>query len=335
MILREYLYVDSTVVRGVLAQLESGIAESETQTEQKRKATGGGIKGFAEHTQSWGGDITTAKSLGDALFPRLEDALESEGLLEDVSGHLSTPGAWESGAMRKAMTPGKIVRITAPGWLMDSRFIASILTSYAVVNRGLENMEILERVTAPTVPPKVKAKQPGGANGYEELPGEAAALEGLIQLGHIGGASGLQGAFLRGIAQVMRGMFRPGLHLTLTPEGEGAGSVTLRLQEGRQYLDTDPDVLFARYGVGAQEWTVVGTVGHHALPTPDLAQSSFMEGETIRRANFARYVTGLGTTLGNLGFADLAQEPDFSLVPWAVYRTIGKPDGPSADHHPV
>lgn len=330
MILREYLYVDSTAVRGVLAQLDSGVAESETQTEQKRKATGGGFKGFAEHTQTWGEDVTTAKSLGDALFPRLEDALESEGLLEDVSAHLSTPEAWDSDAMRKAMTPGKIVRITAPGWLMDSRFIASILTSYAVINRGLENMEILKPATPPTVPPKGKVKAPGASGVYRELPGEAAALEGLIQLGHIGGEGGLQGAYLRGIAQVMRGMFMPGLHLTLTPEVEGAGSVMIRLQEGRQYLDTDPDILFARYGVGAQEWTVVGTVGHHALPTPDLTQSSFMEGETIRRAKFARYVTGLGTTLGNIGFTDLAQEPDFSLVPWAVYRTIGKPDGPYA-----
>lgn len=271
MLLREYLYVDSTAVRGVLAQLESGVAESETQTEKKTKTTGGGVKGFAEHTQTWGGDLTTAKSLGDALFPRLEDALESEGLLTDVSEQLTTPGAWESGAMRETMPPGKIVRITAPGWLMDSRFIGSILTGYATINRGLENMDILSPAKPVAVPPKVKAKQTGASKGYKELPGESDALEGLIQLGHIGGEDGLQGAFLRGITQVMRGMFMPGLHLTLTPDVDGAGSVMLRLQEGRQYLDNDPDILFARYGVGSQDWTVVGTVGHHALPDPDLA----------------------------------------------------------------
>ena len=40
-------------------------------------------------------------------------------------------------------------------------------------------------------------------------------------------------------------------------------SSAIRLQEGQQFLDSDPEILFARYGVRAQDWTVVGTVGHH------------------------------------------------------------------------
>jgi hypothetical protein len=65
--LREYLYVDTAAVRGVLAQMDSGIGESETKKSEKK--TGGGVKGFAEHTQASGHDLTTTKSLGDALFP--------------------------------------------------------------------------------------------------------------------------------------------------------------------------------------------------------------------------------------------------------------------------
>jgi hypothetical protein len=161
--------------------------------------------------------------------------------------------------------------------------------------------------------------------------------EGAIPLGDIrfdaNDDSPISGEFLRGIVQVARGMFAPGLHLMLAPDVEEAGAITVRLQEGRQYLDSHPDVLFARYGVGAQLWTVVGTIGHHPLPDPDMDNARFLDGQgNIRRAEFGRYVNQLGTLLGNLGFTDLPQSPGFSVVPWAVYRTLGSPDrGSDAD----
>ncbi len=54
MILREYLYVDTTAVKGVLAQLDAGIVEAEASTSSESKKTSGGVKGFAEHVQDWG-----------------------------------------------------------------------------------------------------------------------------------------------------------------------------------------------------------------------------------------------------------------------------------------
>ena len=178
------------------------------------------------------------------------------------------------------------------------------------------------------MPPKAKK----AGKTYKELPGEADSPEGSIPLGDIrfdaDDDSSISGEFLRGIVQVARGMFAPGLHLMLAPDAEDAGAITVRLQEGRQYLDSDSDVLFARYGVGAQDWTVVGTVGHHPLPDPDMDNAKFLDGEgNIQRAEFGRYVNRLGTLLGNLGFTDLPQSPGFSLVPWAVYRTLGSPTG--------
>lgn len=72
----------------------------------------------------------------------------------------------------------------------------------------------------------------------------------------------------------------------------------------------------------------MGTIGHHPLPDPDMDDANFTDSEgNIRRADFGRYVNQLGTLLGNLGFTDLPQAPGFSVIPWAVYRTIGVPSG--------
>lgn len=333
MILREYLYVDTTTVRGLLAQLDSGVIETEAASASSAKKTGGGVKGFAEHVQDWGDSRTTTKAMGDALFPLLEDSLESEGLLEDVSDVISSNDSWESGDMAARLPPGKIVRISSPGYLIDARFIAAILGGFTATHRGLVNMGILPQPEDVVLPPKVK--RGAKAKPYKELPGEADSLEGRIPLGAIrfddSDDTTMSGEFFRGLTQVSRGMFAPGLHLVLMPDVEDSGAVTVRLQEGRQYLDTDPDILFARYGVGAQEWTVVGTIGHYPEAEPDMDDANFMDGDqNIRRADFGRYVNRLGSLLGNYGFTDLPQAPGFSMIPWAVYRTIGIPEGPAA-----
>jgi hypothetical protein len=51
----------------------------------------------------------------------------------------------------------------------------------------------------------------------------------------------------------------------------------------------------------------------------------------VNRAEFGRYVNQLATMLGNLGFTDLPQAPGFSIVPWAVYRTLGSPESGGAE----
>lgn len=268
MILREYLYVDTSVVRGILAQLEAGIVESEASTSSKAKKTSGGVKGFAEHAQDWGETRTTTKALGDVLFPSLEDALEAEGLLEDVSEVVAMPGNWTPGAFEGLLPAGKVIRVTAPGYLIDARFVASLLNGFATTHHGLANLGHVPQSTTAPLPPNAKKASRGR---YRELPGEAESLEGRIPLGRMlfseSDENPTSGEFLRGITQVARGMFSPGLHLVLAPEGAGGGAITVRLQEGRQFLDTDTDVLFARYGVGAQEWTVVGQSGITRSPT--------------------------------------------------------------------
>lgn len=183
MILREYLYVDAAAVRGLLAQLDSGIAETESTTTTRAKKSVGGVKGFAEHAQDQADSVMTAKSMGDALFPALELALESEGLLRDYSDLISDPDAWHDGSLHGTLSPGRIVRLTAPGHLIDARFVASILEGFAVTHRGMSNMGLLKRGPEAVRPPSAKATS--GKNRYKELPGEEASLEARIPLGEL------------------------------------------------------------------------------------------------------------------------------------------------------
>lgn len=176
--------------------------------------------------------------------------------------------------------------------------------------------------------PQLKKTRPDGKNlskAYKKLPFEDDALEGRIPLGlfPIPGDEDISGEFLRGIVQVLRGMYAPGLHLMMNPRDSEFGTISVRMQEGRQYLDTDTDILFSRYGVADQEWTVVGTIGHHARRVTSLEPNDFVRDDgSIDRSKFAQFVTRLGGIMGTQGFTDIAQVPGFTIVPWAIYRNL-------------
>lgn len=328
--LREFLYVDTDKVRGLLAQLDEGIIESSTESASDEKSTSGGVKGFADHTQRWGGASSTIKSQGDALFPTLEAALEAEGLLVELSERLSQPTGWSN--LPEALPPGTLVRITSQGALFDARYVANTLSAFATTWRGLVNLGIVTPAKAGSPPLKkgqqgsqVSKKSPALSSSAHELE-DAIPDDGMLY-----GGSTEQDAvsrdFLRGIIQVSRGVFTPGLHLNMRPTGDATHTVVARLQEGKQFLDGETDVLFARYGGGSQEWTLVGSVGHYGeVVDGDWAAFTLTDSEdNVNRSVFAELVNKLSRYLGTLGFVDLPQPPGFSVVPLAVYRGIGSP----------
>jgi hypothetical protein len=140
------------------------------------------------------------------------------------------------------------------------------------------------------------------------------------------GQEQLTAKFVRGIVKIARGLFAPGLHLNLVPTASDRIIIGARLQEGRAYLDSDPDILFARYGLGFQEWTLVGSIGHYAEsePADDLPEATLTEGDNLVRGRTAQYINAFMNLMGGKGFTDIPQFPGFSVVPFAVYRTIPK-----------
>lgn len=321
MVLREFLYVDTDKVRGMLAQLDGGVFEEERETTRDDKRSQAGVSRFVQHYQTWGSERLTQKSLGDALFPTLEEALESEGILQDVSQELSDVNYWTQERLRTELPPGTVVRITTQGSMFDARYVAATFTAFATAYSGLQGIGAVPQV--PAAAGKGGKRQQPQKRTSAATPGTSQLEDAVPDLDLDEAAVGFGSNLLRSLIRVSRGVFAPGLHLNLFPTDDDRYTVGARLQEGRRFLDGDPDVLFARYGVGKQEWTLVGTIGHYAdaagatpPSTPDLVDD---DGD-VRRARSATFVNAFMGTLGARGFIDLPQSPGFSVVPLAVYR---------------
>ncbi|MFG1848303.1 DUF6414 family protein [Micromonospora carbonacea] len=328
MILREFLYVDTEKVRGMLAQLDGGIAEEARDTTKSDRRTEGGVKGFVGHYQGWGEESYTTKSFGDILFPNLEDALDSSGLITDLSDDLQDATFWTSDKLRGSIDPGTLVRVSSPGSLFDARYVAASLAGFGATYSGLEGIGSVPSASPTTSSRPNRGRPAKQAKG--DKPSEAdKQIEDTIPefapFKNEDGSEGVGPEFFRGMVKIARGLFMPGLHLNLYPTDSDTLSIGVRLQEGRHFLDGDPEILFARYGTGKQFWTVVGTIGHYANTDERIAPSygDITDGNgTVVRGRAAAFINSYMRFLGALGFSDVPQWPGFTIVPLAVYRVI-------------
>lgn len=331
MFLREYLYVDTDKVRGILSQLEEGIPETARQVERKEKdaeARNKMLGGFGRRSID---EESIEKSLGDSLFKILEDTLESIGILRDISSEL--PDLATSAQAHQEITPGSVVRITAPGTLFHPGQLADALVGIATAAQGTSqvlqsDVNDSQRQTGGNQRSgsKPKNQQPRAAGPVTGAPEDAMlyfpAQIPLLELSR---------DYLTGMIKFIRGMFGEGVHLHLKPSGKDGPVISARLESGRRFLDSTPEVLFSRYGVREQEWTVVGTVGQvgeiadgDTVSNPEIPEIT--DGESVNRAALVEFVGSFLKVAGNVGFVDMPTGTGFSVIPLAVYRAIGWSD---------
>lgn len=219
--LRDYLYVDSRKVRGLLSQMTDGIVEMERMLERQEKLTGGGVKGFAEHSQRWGTDRTTEKTMGDLLFPTLEESLEAEGFLTDISDICADPSSWETGRVADVAPTGSFVRVSAMASLFDARYVADVMASMLTTSQGLEALG-REPDASTAKPPKAKspqerkdqrARQAGSDQGADN----ANLEDRLPNVPHAFGEPSISRTMLEGMVRISRGVFAPGFHMFMEP----------------------------------------------------------------------------------------------------------------------
>ncbi|MFJ9346238.1 hypothetical protein [Streptomyces sp. NPDC101237] len=322
MLIREFLYVDVEKVRSILAQVEGSVPETSSAAERTVRNGHGDSRTTYNYESSDESRIN--KSLADSLFPSLEESLNSEDLVRDITEKAKNSEYWTSGNLRAENPPGSLIRLTAPGALFDARYVAASFAGLGASVTGFQGLDS-ETPEPATLPPAVRRRinksQGKGGNSHTA----SNELEDRVPEFTFSGGEDFNSENLRNMIKIARGLFTPGLHLNFFPVDDFDYSVSVRLNEGRQYLDSDSEILFARYGTQEQEWTLVGSIGHHADEGStifDEAGSFTDESGRVVRGRAAKFINRFLGFMGASGFSDLPQYPGFSVVPLAVYRQI-------------
>ncbi|MDT9663443.1 hypothetical protein RTZ71_22285 [Rhodococcus qingshengii] len=324
--LREYLYVDPEKVKGIASQLFEGIPESTEETASSGNKMQIGSSRIAFVAREKGTDFVEKKSITDAIFPALEDDLEAQGFLVDISDFVSNQELFDSGDIAKKFPPGTLVRITSDARLIDPRFFARVLSGFATAVSGFDGLE--EKDSDQQKPNRGNRNQ--NARNKNEVATPVVNIEDAIPeipKGALDGAiDGFSTFQMRAMVKILRGIYPEGVSMSLSPVGVDGPAISVRLQEGRQYLDAAPETLFGQYGLNLQEWTVVGTIGYHATNSIEstVKAGAFTEQEGLNRGKFIAFINETLNSMGQSGFLQLPQAPGFSLIPLAVYRSIPK-----------
>lgn len=316
-VLREFLYADLDRARSLMAQRAGGVPEEDRITGSTTRRFNVGVR-YLSYGQDGRTEQYEQRSLLDALFPELESILEAEGWLTDISDIVHDPYLNDPDQLHNLVSPGSIVRLTADGQLFNSEYIAQVLGGTSVAVDGIMSFQ-------PPVPPAPGKKGAPKPRRTNRSSADREQLEDLVE-DFDPAIIGVTSDQLRNMVRTVRGMFSKGLHILFSTGGRTGWSATARLQEGRRYLDAEPDVLFSRYGTAPQEWTIVGTIGRFSsVPSPGSLQgTNFLapDGTSVSRARFVNGLNTLMELIGNQGLTDAPQHPGFSIVPLAVYRMI-------------
>lgn len=320
MFLREYVYVDIDRVAGIASQLYEGVPQRATNVANRRKQLQADLKIVGG---SWGNEQgeSVERSLGDVLFRDVELDLESLGLLADLSTELAERDTWEE--LGDLLQPGQVIRLTALGTLFHPAQMSDSLVGLATAAHGLVDIGTAESPSAtPPVPPRAKQGTARKAVGQGRSGGESSLLpEDALPPGEEIPMMGVKRDLFAGLIKIIRGTFGEGLHLQLRPSGPDGPIVSSRLEMGRRFLDSTPEVLFSRYGLVQQEWTVVGVIGQLGTQKPPPIGEGIVNADSsVNRAKVVDLVAGLLHEAA--GLVDLPHDDGFSVVPFAVYRSL-------------
>ncbi len=349
--LREFLYVDLTRVRSLLAQLDDGLLESVVQsTSDSRKARvsaalfGAQVEGGIESGQS----RQEQRSLQELVFTLFEQIGESTGLIADLDeADLSEPDRWESSKIHNEVDDGEIVRFCVPITIVDSVFLVNRMERFVAVSRavakfGGDDREAavaeIDRLFEAGVAEQVaqlegsrdqrKADERKLRRQAEQLRAEAlAAVEAAVAESE-SGILAIQniGEFLAAY------LSSEAIDLRFMPCGpdESRYGFTGSLLGRDEYIQREREALLARFGSVLEGWTAVVQVAK--VPTREASAAArsrsfddlqLMDDEgVIDRTRILQTAVHMTEMLEAQGIAEGPQWPSISVIPLAIYRTV-------------
>jgi len=334
-VLRDYLYLDVDKVKSIAGQLEWGVTEGSSLSERSSKKRSFGWDKAIAYSPENAEETTTQKSMLDSLFPDLESTLEGSWL-QDISEQFSDSDSDTYEDLKKTCPEGSIVRITSDNYLLDSRYFADSIRNLSTTLNGFQWFlaellaESLRGKDGITEEMLVQAVAETRGIGGSSEPGASGTDENLYDFAP---NFGYTPDYLRAMIRFTRGLVPEGLNLySFGQGGDERLTVATRLQKDRRYLDAEPEIVAANFGLDPQAWTIVGTVGHytskHEIPPPKDGETQLAEfaagAEAARfdRGNFLRTISDSLSKFGHLGFLNIPQHPGMTIVPISVYRTV-------------
>lgn len=318
--LLDFLYVDVARVRSLLAQLAGGVASTASDTlEEVRARIAEASLPIARggRTATSSSRSETTRTLGDLIVPVFEEEAAAAGYLVDVSGELTEPTEWHSGAVHERLPVGTILRHTGQTRLLDPVHVSELIEHFEGTASAVDRMA-------------------GGSQGGSAGKGGRTTPKG---------GSPAKTAQLRGmkkmtepIRELVENLLAGGISLRVFPCGTqhpdcGFGGLLL---DRSDYIEPERGALFARHGVLVSDWTVVALVNRHSAhgTTPEFGEfdpsEMIRQSGAINRQAIERLVLQLLGMLEGVGMSEGPSWPSIGITPLAVYRTIERPKSSDA-----
>jgi hypothetical protein len=249
--------------------------------------------------------VEQEKSLRDYLYTLFEEAASEAGLFAN-GANLNKAEMWTE-PHRNNIKGGQLLRITAPTRILDAQHFNERLKAAVDLASALAGVMITEDQV------KLNEKQRDAAFRVagETMIGGKRLTQQMLSMGRF------VDNFFGG--QLMMRQFPCGIQ---HPEYNFVGI----LSRAPGLLQDDPDALYAKYGYGLNDWTVVSQVANVPAEAPkldaDALNVDFMNGSQIQRNRFEEFIDRFMAFMQQLGFSAAARFPEISVQPLAIYHRI-------------
>jgi hypothetical protein len=347
-VIREYLYVDVSRVRSMLAQLDRGVVETLFQAKSQSKAFDlnavlYGLRADGS-TQRTRGGSNEQRSLEDLIFSIFEEVVESKGILRDADESIRQAECWTSSVVGKSLSEGEILRLSAPIMIVDSNFVRDRFNQFSALNDAMARLgaskaeralaAMSETLHAQLEMDLQTASGGRGAEGAQRRRGEERIKAAIKQAEKAARSEQVKPltADLLAVFNAVNGFLEAdALSLRILPCGEDhpelrfSGSLLGR----EDYLQRERQGLFARYGSVLHGWTVVAQIA--SIPTertagtgrgPDADPREPISEDGVDRVAVEQLRMRFLSSMEAMGIAEGPIWPRISVVPLAMYRVV-------------
>jgi hypothetical protein len=350
--LREFLYVDVNRVRSLLAQLDRGVVESIVDRWTGDKSADFGATLFGIHggvTLQRGETREESRSVQDLLFTVFEEAVDSEGLVRELTGEAwEEPASWDESRVHDRLREGEIVRVFAPILVADPQFVLARFDRYVALNDALAEMTAaqlkgklaaLKEATDAALQEALEEKRSAGMN-RDQLRNEEKRLKAETRRNlHDAEEAVRESVHPRTpeevsavISFINRFVSSDAISVRFLMCGEARPELAFigSLLGRDEYIQREREALFSRYGSLLRGWTALLQVA--AVPTREARDAALTrdfstmdvlsQDGAINRAAMERGAMQLTEHMEALGVSEGPLWPTISVVPLGIYRVV-------------